>query len=1093
VPSQQSVLLKAKGLYTFPNALSEIPQGSLTVADNVVIDRNGVIEPRRGFAEYGDTFGIASDRAKQLLVYKNRIIRHFQSTLQYDNGSGTFTSFNGTYAETETGRRMRGIEANGNLYFTTSAGIKRISATSASGFTNAAGYIRNAGGVGALDVTGAINYTTAGFFINPNYTSGNGYAKAAYRITWAYKDANSNLIEGSPSSRLIVTNYASDQSGSVDLSFAIPPDIGTTDTQFYYRIYRTQVVGASTVAGLADVEPGDEMNLVIEAFPSAAQLVARLVTVNDPTPEDFRAGGELLYTNPVSGDGILQANEAPPLAKDVTLFQNTLFFANTQTIQNLNLALLGLASLTSNTSTLTITDGTTSNTYTFRGLNEIATFTFDTQAATTNRGYCLLSSASNARKYFFWMDKTGTAAVPSAADTAGRIPVRCNISAAATAADVAEVFKVAINTTSDFTAVRLGAVVTVTWSDNGNLTAPSNSAITPVGGVFAIAVTQVGLGEDQATKKVLLSGLSSPSQAIDETARSLVNIINNNSGEIVNAFYLSGPDDVPGLILLKARSLAGAAFHVTANSTATGGEFSPVLPTSGSTVISTNEVEPNALWYSKFQQPDAVPIENKFNVGPKDKKILRILPLRDSLFVLKEDGIYRVTGQAGSFTLDPFDYSAICIAPDSAVVLNNQIYMLSSQGIVTISDTGVSVISRPIEGILDRLTSTNFNYQFTTWGLAYESDRAYHIWLVTNTSDTVATQGFRFNTFTNSWTRSTNSKVCGTVNPFDGKLYLGPGDQNFIEKERKDFLRTDYADREISLSIPVNGVTTTTVTLSSNAQVEDGDTLVQTQYLTINQFNQLLQKLDLDPVPTFHDYYTRFGASPGVAFRNVLNNLATRLDADTGLGNSSGTTFSSAMSPGSTFVDFQNDYNAIVNKLNSFTNILHPNFRLSSGTIAIETPIAALGSVTNSVTVTFAAPFIQGAITLIKGIKADVVWAPQTFGDPSILKQVREGTLLFEDTVYYSAQVGYASDLSPDYEYVSFDESGIGDWGLFVWGGQNWGGNGSSVPLRTYIPRNKQHCRFLRPRFKHGIAREKFALFGLSLTFRALSERAYRG
>lgn len=1168
----QSLLLKAKGLYTFPNILSEVPEGALTTADNVTIDRNGIIEPRRGFAQYGTEFGISTDRAKQLIVYKDRILRHYTTVLQYDDGSGTFSSFNGSYSETETGLRLKSIEANGNLYFTTSTGVKRLSASAASEFTTAAGYIRNAGGVDALDVTGVANYATAGFFINPDTSP--AYAKVAYRITWAFRDANDNLIEGAPSSRLVVTNYSAADSSTIDLTFAIPSDISATDTQFFYRIYRTAVIGAATVDALDEADPGEEMNLVIEDYPTSAQLTARSVTVNDLTPEDYREGGALLYTNPVSGDGILQANYVPPIAKDVALFQNTAFYANTQTAQQLDLALLGVTDLTSGTSTLTITQGATTNTYTFRGVKEVSVFTFDTQANTNDSGYCVANSASNLRKYFFWMNKSGTTPEPLGPDTAGRIPVECDISASVTADDVAEVFTVAVNTTVDFTAIRVGNVVTVTNVNNGNATnaadgdsvtgssAPGlvdeatdtititahglssgqrveyNSTVADItgltsgslyfvrnvtantfqlsstaagaiidltddgtgdhtfssglGGSFSVGTPTEGDGEDLAALDVLLSALVSPSQAIDETARSLVNIINNNTNEIVNAYYMSGPDDTPGLILLKARSLSGAAFTVIANSTATGGMFSPALPTSGSTVISDNEVEENGLFYSKYQQPDAVPIVNKFNVGPKDKAILRVLPLRDSLFVLKEDGIYRITGQAGSFTLDPFDYSAICLAPDSAVVLNNQIYCLSSQGIITISDTGVSVISRPIEGTLDRVTSSNYSYRLTTFGVAYESDRAYLLWMVNATSDTVATQCFRFNTFTSSWTRFPISKSCGVVNITDDKLYLGAGDENFIERERKAFLRTDYADREFTLSVPVNGVfyDDNEVELSSLGDVEDGDVLVQTQYLTISQFNQMLRKLDIDIGVTDADYESLLEAEPGENMRNALDALATKLDADAGVACGG---FSALMGASTAFVDIQTDFNDIVTRLNTVSGVFHKNFRSSTGTISVETIIIdADGDNLNSVEVEFNVPFIQGTITLFKGIAADIIWAPQSFGDPSIMKQVREGTVLFEDNVFYTAEVGYASDLSPNFEFIEFDAAGVGDWGGFYWGSQNWGGEGSAVPFRTYIPRYKQRCRFLKPRFRHSSAREKFAVLGISLTFRPIGERAYR-
>ncbi len=1078
----QSVMLKARGLFTYPNNLSEIPEGALTVADNVVIDRNGVIEPRRGFVQYGDTFTLGTDRAKQLLTYKNRILRHYSNILDFDNGSGTFTEFDGSYLETETGLRIKSVESNGNLYFTTSTGIKRISAENASDFSASPGYIRNAGGPQALDVIGTVLYTTAGFFTPES--------KVAYRITWAFKDANGNLVEGAPSSRLVLTNYSTTSSGTTSLTFAIPSSISTTDTQFFYRVYRTQVAEANPpTVTLDDIDPGDEMNLVIEDYPTSLQLTNRSVTLEDITPEDFRAGGSLLYTNPQSGEGILQSNTPPPLSKDVALYQNTVFYANTQTAQSLDLALLGVTNLVNGTSTLTITQGTTVNTYTFVGLPEITELTFDTKANITDGGYFLLNSASNLRKYFVWFDKTGTTPAPNALDTQDRLGIRCNISGVGviTATHVAEVVVLALNDIIDFTASNVGAVVTVTTADNGN-TDNAVDGLTPVGGVFAINVTQEGDGEDQASLEVLLSGLTSPSQAIDETARSLVNIINNNPLEVVDAFYLSGPDDVPGLMLFQARDISTGAFSLTVNNSATGSSFNPVLPTSGTSVSSTNEVEPNALYYSKFQQPEAVPIVNKFNVGPKDKAILRILPLRNGLFVLKEDGIYRVSGQAGSFVLDPFDNTAILLSPDSAVTLNNQIYCLSTQGIITVSDTGVSVISRPIEGTLDRITSSNYSFKYNTFGVTYESDRAYLMWTVSEPGDTKPTQCFRFNTFTTSWTRFPIAKTCGIVKFDDDKLYLGAADENFIEKERKDFLRTDYADRETALNLEeINDVDV--VSLSSTQDVSVGDVLVQTQYLTLHQWNQLLKKLDLDPNVTDNDYFSTLGAPAGIDFRNYIDQLAVKLDGDPGVNN---TTFASSIGSGTTFQDFQDDFNIIVNILNTSSGVKNINFPESNGTVVFEGIVQEILKTGNRVVLPYNDYLISGRVTLVHGIATDVIWAPQAFGDPSLLKQVREGTVLFEDTIFYTAKVGYASDLSPGFEFDEFAKSGLGDFGTFAWGEQNWGGTGSQVPFRTYVPREKQRCRFLRPRFQHSIGREKFALYGISLTVRAISERAYR-
>jgi hypothetical protein len=104
----QTKLLRARGIYSHPNLLSEIPEGALVKAENVIVDRDSVIEPRRGFGQYGDVMPNGGDRAQQLLTYKNRILRHFGDTIQYDsNGTGTFASFFGSYEEVESGVRIK--------------------------------------------------------------------------------------------------------------------------------------------------------------------------------------------------------------------------------------------------------------------------------------------------------------------------------------------------------------------------------------------------------------------------------------------------------------------------------------------------------------------------------------------------------------------------------------------------------------------------------------------------------------------------------------------------------------------------------------------------------------------------------------------------------------------------------------------------------------------------------------------------------------------------------------------------------------------------------------------------------------------------
>lgn len=1343
----QSVLLKAAGLYTFPNRLSSVPNGALLRALNIIINRDNIIESRRGFKIYGSAMG--ADEAltsHQLTTYKGRLIRHYGTssgtTLQYDsNGTGTFSSFSGTYAETEAGLRIKSLEANSNFYFTTSDGIKKISTDTAANLSTAT--IGNAGGLKGLDLKTSLNSTT-GFFTQES--------TIAYRIVWGVRDTNQNLILGSPSERsviynpltgilvkdfnnlltvldscnnsggindanyvttlklatnatastlrtslitlttkldndtvitegaidtatatvagnvaslvfnstvaafleigdqitisgltgvgdtadlngthiltgvstttvtfalthgnfgptadtggsvkrlkytlisqpaalsstpttteleavqdyydAIVTDLQNELSGictgslfnsssattssTVNLTFTVPS--GTT-TAYFYQVYRTALTTSSGVVALSSLDPGDETQLVFEDNPTSAQISAGYVTIQDITPDAFR--GANLYTNPNTGDGILQANEVPPLAKDIASFKSYTFYANTQTKQRLNLSLLSISQLVSDVSTITITDGSTSNTYTFvSGVAEVTDFSTVADVANNLNGkYFLINSANDENLYYVWYKTSGGATTDPA--VSGRTGIRVDVTTGDTANTVATATRAKLNQNNNFTITGATNHVIIT---NNQVGVTTNGTVGTSG--FSVSITTPGTGEDVTNKKILISSLASVAQQVDETARSLERVINRNTSEIIYVYYLSGPTDVPGLLLFEARTLGGAVFYTSTNSSTTSSQFNPDLYhpaaisnisvanptvitsnahglTSGNQIIisgsnstpivdgtrtvtvidansfsvpvnvtisgnrggwllvsnandSDNEVSPNRIYYSKVDQPEAVPIVNYLDVGPKDKSILRILALRDNLFILKEEGVYRLSGLIAPFTVSLFDSSTNLNAPDSAAVLNNLIYCYTTQGVARISDTGVEIISRPIEDLLLKLTIPSYtNFTTATFGVGYESDRSYYLWTVTDPTDIYATQCFRFNTFTNTWVESDKAVRCAVVNPSDDKMYIAPTDTNYIEQERKSFDRTDYSDREISTTI--SAVSTNIVDITTVTNVSIGDVIVQTQYLTIKQFNQLLTKLDRDVYLTDQDYYSTLAAVAGDTLNTKLDSVISKIAADAGRTGVAGATAAgtyTALSPvSSTFSAIQTAFNNLINLLNVDVGIGSHNYLTSSGTIIQETIITDIDATTNQVTTEFSYPFISGPAIVYNHIQCLTQWVPQYMQDVSMSKQVSEGTMIFEDSSFSSAIISYASDLNPSFFDIEFNGNGNGTFGNNFYGQGIYGGNGSGIPFRTYVPREKQRCRYLNCKFTHTIAREIFAVYGLSLTYNMVSQKAYR-
>ena len=1149
-------LMKCAGLHTNNNELN-LPSGALVQADNVVIDKNDTITPRRGFGAFGDDFPLTTDVSKQLMVYKDRILRHYGTSIQYDSdGAGTFALFNGSYTELETGLRLKYFEANSNFYFTTDDGIKKISASSASDFVTTSGFIVDTGCPKGLDIQASLDYVSSGFLTADN--------QVGYRIVWGYTDNNNNLIQGTPSERVTISNSSADITTGTITAFAdagggkvtvtsvgheletgdkvtilgttnyngsftisgvtantfditdgwvaddatggwtslntstkaitVFADAGggkvtvtsaahglensdiititgtisyngsftisgvTTDTfeitdtwvandgvgnwscpyqvglistiptdcnstKYFYQLYRTGLSGAD------GTDPGDEMQLVYEENLTDTDIGLGYINVADENyPESFRENATPLYTNEISGDGILQGNDRPPVAKDITTFRESAFYANTKTLQRRKL-------------TLTSTD------------NFVA-----------------------------------------------------------------------------------GATKIIIGDDTGT--------------TIYNAETSESLGSNNFE----LYTTGSASQNIRDTVKSLIKVINRDSSRLVNAYYGSGSEDLPGIIDFEAVSLDDTYIDFAAVGSI-GSDFDPTIseavaltvasvanPTqitagthgystgdtiyvncSDSTpvingtytitkvdadkftipvnvtdigsagyvfkqlVYSDNVVAPNRLYFSKTSQPEAVPSTNWMDIGAKDSAILRILPLRDNLFVLKEEGVYIVSGTtAPDFSARLVD-SITFAAADTAQVLNNKIFALTNQGVVTISDVGVGIISRQIEDLILGVTNARYtNFSTYSFGVSYESDRAYLLWLPTDTSDTYATQCYRYNIFNHTWTRWEKNCTCGVINPGTDKLYLGDGANDHILQERKNSARSDYCDLEYSTSVSTGGVSSTSIQLDSVANVSVGDALVQTQYISVTNFNRLLRKLDMDPGLTDSDYNSLLAMSAGDSPYSAVSTLFTKLSAD-----DSGKTYTYT-SP-ATFATLKTLYNTMIADLNTAaSDSFFGDYESLSDSVEYEGVVIAKATTGNLVTIATATSFIEGEITIHEGYDKTIVWSPQHFGDPAIYKQVREGSILFDGNTFTNATTSFATDFSQSFEEVDFSGAGTGTFGSVSFGGGVFGGSGTDRPFRTLIPLQKQRCRYISCKFEHVNAREVFKIVGISLQFRAYSAKAYR-
>ena len=312
------------------------------------------------------------------------------------------------------------------------------------------------------------------------------------------------------------------------------------------------------------------------------------------------------------------------------------------------------------------------------------------------------------------------------------------------------------------------------------------------------------------------SGQPTTAQDIEETAKSLIRVINRDTGQSdLYAHYLSGVNDPPGKILIRKRKLNQAAFTIVA-SAGLGDNFTPDMTTA---LTSDDNAKINNLQFGKFEQIEASPrLSGASPVGSEKYKIVRILPLRDSLIVLKEEGIWRVSGESkNSFVTKQLDPSTRVLCPESAVVLDNAVYALTNQGIVRVSESGTAIVSRAIESEFKK-TFAFPNFETITHAVSYETDRKYVIFTQESGSDTEAKIAWVYDFITKTWTTWRKTVKLAHVLFRERKLYLVRDDDNFLLQERKSFGITndDYRDETFTTAVDskttavVNGVSQTT-------------------------------------------------------------------------------------------------------------------------------------------------------------------------------------------------------------------------------------------------------------------------------------------
>jgi len=790
-----------QGLYLQQNSF-DVPDGAFEEAMNVQIQSDGIISKTRGFYTYYTPPG-PNEEIKGLYEFQDTLLCAFPTEMAFfsDDSSldplspvGVRTDLTGDFFSISFLGQSRSAKQNLNLYFTTDYNVMKLE--------SATGKVRKSGVPPGLDL--AVEVGTAATGPLPSDS------QSGYRAVFGRRDENGNLLLGTPSDiatlgipadgtgltysstgvgpytvtvtvpsntgflvgqQIIVTaatdpdangtqtitalsgingirysTAANPGSGTLDIAFsrtsrltaAIPSEIDDVTDGWFIRWYRT-----TASAGLA-VSPTPDFALIGETILTQEDIDNAYVYFDDDV--DPTLVGAQLYTNPNSREGETQGNARPPAAYDITLYNTYMIYANVELRQFIALQLIDPV-LPSAPYEFKIKLGATTETF----LGDATGVRNRTTAATSVAGVGTVTITYNAHGAsngwtVYISDVTGT--VPRGTYVVSGVTVNTfNITAGLLDTATALDFEFVTNGTSG-----------VFYQNNSS---------------------------------------SSVAQEIADTAYYLVKSINRTSN-LFYANYVSTFDDAPGKIRISTKDVD--PFHNMSvaddNAAPAVNNWLPPIPNSfasGVQIYAENHTINDTIYFSKTDEPEAVPVVNFIRIGSKNKAIKRIFALRDCLVILKEDGAFVLTGQTiADFNVSTLDSTVYFTSDRTADKINNTVIALSSnQGLVQVTEKSVQIISRRMDDVVQPLLGFN-DALSVSLGFGYESGRTYYLSINLEVLGRTP-QSFMYNVLNQTWTESDNTFRQMVVGPSDVLYGTTITEDNVIIRQRKSQTLVDFS------------------------------------------------------------------------------------------------------------------------------------------------------------------------------------------------------------------------------------------------------------------------------------------------------------
>lgn len=651
--TEKTLLLPVGGLQPDLGPFTTAPQGALTDAKNVQLRTPGAIEPRGSYTFMTPSALDTSDFHYQHVSF-NFDTQYFVAHSENADGTNGFLVQNSSLVidtpstTSYTPGEVYFSQAGTRGYYTSNQGVQVLYSEEedpdlAWSVTHACGLARP---------TWKIATTAGGTALPDNYCT-------AYRVVVARNGVAGTVYLSPPSGRWIV--YAN--GGAVDPSITVQVSSEDYQEGDEIQIYRSVIAATPYTA-----QPTDEMRLRFVQPITSAILSAGFVDFTDKKADDTWSGAAL-YTN-ATQEGISQTNWRPGYAGTLEYFNGMMFYGNVRSRERFTVTCSTLGSQAPYDESF--------GSYNFTSGAAVAL------AATTVTGVSATDIARIIPGQFISEEGAG---YPYAGSTCFS-PYTKIVTVGATSFTIDKPAIAADATLSliawDWLCVTDGGVDYYVYpsceASVGVFTAPGFAAE-----YGSNSVTPVATGIESAFNKAnapWYDGVSAlPSLRV--------------YGDNTNSTSLN----LGVQYVFESKTVDGPAFTVKSSKPKA---FSrPLDNTVGLT--STKDFAPGWLSYSKAFQPEAVPLDNYVIVGSETEKILRLVSTRDSLWVFKTDGLWRITGDSpATIRIDSFDPNCrlSSAAPQLVTTYGNDVYVWAKGGLYRVNDGGVVPIDQGIRQYL---------------------------------------------------------------------------------------------------------------------------------------------------------------------------------------------------------------------------------------------------------------------------------------------------------------------------------------------------------------------------------------------------------